>query len=234
VKFDSHTFRNDLLKAGKRLQGFLFGSFLVFLVGSAVIIAIDYWVSWQAEDRIIYEIDAVPEREVAIVLGTSKYLGRTLNDYYKYRIEAAIELFERKKVNQFLLSGDNAHRSYNEPWTMKRDLLRAGVPNERINLDYAGFRTLDSIVRAKKIFDTDNFLIITQKFHCERALLIASSYDIHAQCLAVSGPSHYSGITIRLREVFARTKAFLDLYIIGTAPKFLGPKEPIQPNPRRY
>lgn len=173
VKFDSHIFRSYLLKAYKKLQGFLFGAFLVFLVGSAAVIAIDYWVSWQAEDRIIYDIDDVPELEVAVVLGTSKYLGRTLNDYYKHRIEAAIELFDREKVDQFLLSGDNAHRSYNEPWTMKRDLLKAGVPDERINLDYAGFRTLDSIVRAKKIFDTDNFLIITQKFHCERALFIA-------------------------------------------------------------
>ncbi|WP_299690652.1 ElyC/SanA/YdcF family protein [uncultured Vibrio sp.] len=231
MKFDSHIYRGYLLKAYKKLKGFLFGAFLVLLVGSAAVIAIDYWVSWQAKDRIIYDIEQVPEREVAVVLGTSKYLGRTLNDYYKYRIEAAIELFDREKVNQFLLSGDNAHRSYNEPWTMKRDLLRAGIPDERINLDYAGFRTLDSIVRAKKIFDTDNFLIITQEFHCERALLIASSYDIHAQCLAVSGPTHHSGLNIRLREVFARTKAFLDLYIIGTAPKFLGPKEPIQPKP---
>ncbi|WP_439147357.1 SanA/YdcF family protein [Vibrio sp.] len=233
VKFNSQIIHNNLLKACKKLQGFLYGSFLVFLMGSAAVITIDYWVSWQAEDRIIYEIDEVPEREVAVVLGTSKYLGRTLNDYYKYRIEAAIELFDREKVNQFLLSGDNAHRSYNEPWTMKRDLLRAGVPDERINLDYAGFRTLDSIVRAKKIFDTDNFLIITQEFHCERALFIANSYDIHAQCLAVSGPTHHSGLSIRLREVFARTKAFLDLYIMGTTPKFLGPKKPIQPNPKQ-
>nr|WP_276560817.1 ElyC/SanA/YdcF family protein [Vibrio coralliirubri] len=232
VKFDSHIIRSYIKKAYKKLQGFLFGAFLVFLVGSAAVIAIDYWVSWQAEDRIIYDIDEVPELEVAVVLGTSKYLGRTLNDYYKHRIEAAIELFDREKVDQFLLSGDNAHRSYNEPWTMKRDLLKAGVPEERINLDYAGFRTLDSIVRAKKIFDTDNFLIITQKFHCERALFIANSYDIHAQCLAVSGPTHHSGSSIRLREVFARTKAFLDLYIMGTTPKFLGPKEPIQPSPK--
>lgn len=232
VKFDSHIIRSYLKTAYKKLQGFLFGAFLVFLVASAAVIAIDYWVSWQAEDRIIYDIDEVPELEVAVVLGTSKYLGRTLNDYYKHRIEAAIELFDREKVDQFLLSGDNAHRSYNEPWTMKRDLLKAGVPEERINLDYAGFRTLDSIVRAKKIFDTDNFLIITQKFHCERALFIANSYDIHAQCLAVSGPTHHSGTSIRLREVFARTKAFLDLYIMGTTPKFLGPKEPIQPSPK--
>ncbi|MFA0566937.1 MAG: SanA/YdcF family protein [Vibrio gallaecicus] len=207
----------------------MFGILLLTMVFT--ITAIDLWVSWQAKGRIIMSIESVPEREVAVVLGTSKYLGRTLNEYYSHRIDAAIALFEQNKIRQFLLSGDNAHRSYNEPWTMKRDLLKAGVPEDRINLDYAGFRTLDSIVRAKEIFDTDNFLIITQKFHCERALFIAHSFDINAQCLAVSGPTKHSGITIRLREVFARSKAFLDLYIIGTMPKFLGPKEPIQAKP---
>ena len=207
----------------------MFGILLLTMVFT--ITAIDLWVSWQAKGRIIMSIESVPEREVAVVLGTSKYLGRTLNEYYSHRIDAAIALFEQNKIQQFLLSGDNAHRSYNEPWTMKRDLLKAGVPEDRINLDYAGFRTLDSIVRAKEIFDTDNFLIITQKFHCERALFIAHSFDINAQCLAVSGPTKHSGITIRLREVFARSKAFLDLYIIGTMPKFLGPKEPIQAKP---
>ncbi|WP_044362907.1 vancomycin high temperature exclusion protein [Vibrio fluvialis] len=200
---------------------------LTLLSCAVVIYGIDRWVSWQTQDSIISDINNVPKFQVAVVLGTSKYLGRTLNDYYVHRINAAIELFEQGKVNGFLLSGDNAHRSYNEPWTMKRDLLKAGVPDEHIYLDYAGFRTLDSIVRAKRIFDTDNFLIITQRFHCERALFIANHHDINATCLAVPGPTNHSGFQVRLREVFARTKAFFDLYIFDTQPKFLGPKEPI-------
>lgn len=201
---------------------------LSLLAGVVVIFSIDRWVSWQASDSIINDITQVPKFQVAVVLGTSKYLGRTLNDYYTHRINAAIELYQQGKVNGFLLSGDNAHRSYNEPWTMKRDLLKAGVPDQQIYLDYAGFRTLDSIVRAKRIFDTDDFLIITQRFHCERALFIAEHHDIHAKCLAVAGPSNHSGFQVRLREVFARTKAFFDLYIFDTQPKFLGPKEPIE------
>lgn len=88
------------------------------------------------------DYEQVPQHEVAVVLGTSKYIGKVLNTYYTHRINAAIELYKQGKVKQFLLSGDNAHRSYNEPWTMKRDLLKAGVPEEVIHLDYAGFRTL--------------------------------------------------------------------------------------------
>ncbi|CAH8187463.1 SanA/YdcF family protein [Vibrio aestuarianus] len=191
------------------------------------VVGIDRWVSWQASEQILTDQSQVGEFQVAVVLGTSKYLGKILNEYYTHRVEAAISLYDQGKVKNFLLSGDNAHRSYNEPWTMKRDLLRAGVPTENIYLDYAGFRTLDSIIRAKRIFETDNFLIISQQFHCERALFIANHHNINAQCLAVSGPTNSSGFKVRLREVFARTKAFLDLYIIHTQPRFLGPKEPI-------
>jgi len=214
-------------KRMKSLKSLIRVILITLVVCVLSIFGIDRWVSWKSEDDIISDINKVPEFQVAVVLGTSKYLGRTLNEYYSHRIEAAIKLYNMGTVSRFLLSGDNAHRSYNEPWTMKRDLLKAGVPDKNIFLDYAGFRTLDSIVRAKRIFDTDNFLIITQRFHCERALFIAKYHDIKASCLAVPGPTNYSGTSVRLREVFARTKAFFDLYIFNVQPKFLGPKEPI-------
>lgn len=200
---------------------------LLAIVLATTLFIIDRWVSFQAQDRLYTDIEQVDNFDVAVVLGTSKYLGKILNEYYSHRMSAAIELYNEGKVEHFLLSGDNAHRSYNEPWTMKRDLLNAEVPEEKIFLDYAGFRTLDSVVRAKEIFDTDNFLIISQKFHCERALFIANSHNINARCFAVPGPSRHSGLKVRVREVFARAKAVLDLYITHTKPKFLGPKEPI-------
>lgn len=199
--------------------------FVLFLSG---IVLIDRLISWQTQDSIYHDIANVPKFDIGLVLGTSKYIGHTLNTYYSHRIEAAIELHRRGKVTTFLLSGDNAHRSYNEPWTMKRDLLKAGIQEGNIHLDYAGFRTLDSIVRAKEIFLADHFLIITQDFHCERALYIAQYHHINAKCLAVPGPVETSGLSIRVREVFARTKAFLDLYILHSQPKFFGPVSPIK------
>lgn len=188
---------------------------------------IDTTISLQGSDRIFQNIDNLPKRDVALVLGTSKYIGRQLNPFYQYRIDAAIKLHQLKKVNNFLLSGDNAHRSYNEPWTMKRDLLKAGIEDKNITLDYAGFRTLDSIVRAKEVFEANHFVIISQKFHCERALFIANHYDIDSVCLAVPSPEGLANLRIRLREILARTKAVLDLYVLDMQPKFLGPKEPI-------
>lgn len=213
----------------RRLPWYKFGQFILLLtlIMAISLLAIDRWVTWQTQSKIINDVENTPPFQVAVVLGTSKYIGKTLNEYYAHRIEAAIALYQQGKVRNFLLSGDNAHRSYNEPWTMKRDLLRAGVPVENISLDYAGFRTLDSIVRAKQIFDSNNFLIITQRFHCERALFIAHHQNIQASCLAVPGPLNHSGFKVRLREVFARAYAVFDLFVFDTQPKFLGPKEPI-------
>ncbi|PSW06312.1 SanA/YdcF family protein [Photobacterium lipolyticum] len=210
----------------------LLSSLRIFAVLCIVLLAmtlvIDRWVSAQTSERIFSDISQIPARSIGLVLGTSKYIAKTLNPYYTYRMTAALELYKQNKIKVFLLSGDNAHRSYNEPWTMKRDLLKAGIPEQDIVLDYAGFRTLDSIVRAKTIFDADHFLIISQKFHCERALFIAQSNDIDAICLAAPEPKGIAGLKIRLREVLARVKAVIDLYILDVKPRFLGPKEPIE------
>lgn len=191
------------------------------------VVLIDTMMSVTTSKQIYSTVEQLPEQKVALVLGTSKYIGRQLNTYYQYRIDAAIELFNTDKVSDFLLSGDNAHRSYNEPWTMKRDLLKAGIPEARITLDYAGFRTLDSIVRAKKVFEVSSLVIVSQRFHCERALFIANHYKMDAVCLAVQSPTGYASFKLRVREMLARSKAILDLFIIGAQPKFLGPKEPI-------
>jgi len=197
----------------------------IVLVGTSLLI--DRWISESTADRIFVEASHIPSRSIGLVLGTSKYIAKNLNPYYDYRMSAALELYQLGKVNILLLSGDNAHRSYNEPWTMKRDLLKAGIPDKDIVLDYAGFRTLDSIVRAKNVFEADHFVIITQKFHCERALFIAQSNNIDAICLAVPEPRGMAGLKIRVREILARVKAIVDLYLLDIQPRFLGPKEPI-------
>ncbi|OLQ70132.1 SanA protein [Photobacterium proteolyticum] len=210
-----------------KLLSFIRISAVLCIVLTGTTLLIDRWISESTTDRIFFDPSLIPSRSIGLVLGTSKYIAKNLNPYYDYRMSAALELYELGKVNILLLSGDNAHRSYNEPWTMKRDLLKAGIPDQDIVLDYAGFRTLDSIVRAKNVFEADHFVIITQKFHCERALFIAQSNDIDAICLAVPEPRGMAGLKIRVREILARVKAVVDLYLLDIQPRFLGPKEPI-------
>lgn len=210
-----------------RIKKWLKITVLIIGVIVSVVLLADVTISLSTGSQLYQDIELIPTQDTALVLGTSKYIRRTLNPYYQYRIDAAIELYKQNKVTHFLLSGDNAHRSYNEPWTMKRDLLKAGIPEENITLDYAGFRTLDSVQRAKQIFEANSLTIVTQKFHCQRALFIANHFSMDTVCLVVPSPSGWANTKIRIREVLARTKAILDLYILNVQPKFLGPKEPI-------
>lgn len=207
----------------KRLGYSLLTIFMVFL---AVVILLDRWVSWKTASDVYDNVEDLPYRQVGVVLGTAKYVSAgKVNQYYQYRIQGALNAYNSNKVNYLLLSGDNSQSSYNEPITMKRDLIREGIPARNIVLDYAGFRTLDSVIRTRKVFDTNDFTIITQRFHCERALFIAQYMGISAQCYAVSTPKHMDWI--RLREVGARIGTIVDLYILQRQPRFLGPLVPI-------
>ncbi|AVJ16927.1 outer membrane permeability protein SanA [Serratia rhizosphaerae] len=189
-------------------------------------IALDRWISWKTAPYIYEEVQQLPDRQVGVVLGTAKYYRTgVINQYYRYRMQGAINAYNSGKVKYLLLSGDNALQSYNEPMTMRRDLIAAGVAPSDIVLDYAGFRTLDSIVRTRKVFDANDFTIITQRFHCERALFIALHMGIQAQCFAVPSPKNM--LTVRVREIFARLSALNDLYILKREPRFLGPLIPI-------
>jgi SanA protein len=119
---------------------------------------------------------------------------------------------------------------YNEPWEMRKALIAEGVPESAITLDYAGLRTLDSVVRSKKIFGQDKITIITQPFHSYRALFISNFYHIDAVAMVTEESGVDESVKLRVREYFARTKAVLDLYVFKTAPRFLGPKEQININ----
>lgn len=186
---------------------------------------VDKGVSFYVRDKIFINIDELPFRPYALVLGTSKYTASGKpNVYYDSRLMAAKSLIEQQKVNYLLLSGDNRTLQYNEPRAMFRDLRKMGVPETLMFRDFAGFRTLDSVIRADKIFQVQAFTIVSQKFHCERALLIAQAHNIDAICFVAKQPElHFS---TQIREVFARIKAVFDL-ILGVEPYFLGEPQPL-------
>lgn len=208
------------------LKRLFFGLFIIILLVMATALGLDRWISWRTAPFIYEDVASLPHRQVGVVLGTAKYYRTgVINQYYLYRIQGALNAYNSGKVNYLLLSGDNALQSYNEPMTMRRDLIKAGVDPSDIVLDYAGFRTLDSIVRTRKVFDTNDFIIITQRFHCERALYIAQHLGIQAQCYAVPSPKNM--LSVRFREVGARLGALADLYLMKREPRFLGPLVPI-------
>lgn len=208
----------------KFLKISLWASLLLVLV-----VGINYaLVSYRAEAYLYDNPEELEEHEVAVLLGTSRYLkGGGPNLYFSYRMAAAAELYHAGKISYILVSGDNRKKNYNEPRAMQQALVELGVPAERIILDYAGFRTLDSMVRAREVFGQDSFVVISQKFHNERAVYIARHEDIEAVGYNARDVKSYAGFRTRAREVFARMKMTLDLYIFQTEPKFLGEKEHI-------
>lgn len=168
------------------------------------------------------EVSAIPYNKVGLLLGTSpKLRNGNPNLYFSYRIEAATALYNAGKIKYILVSGDNRRDDYNEPEEMKQALMTARIPEEHIILDYAGLRTLDSVIRANRIFGLDRFTIISQGFHNERAIYIAQQNHLHVVGYNAKDVSAYAGFKTNIRELLARVKVFVDI-LTDKSPRHIG------------
>ncbi len=205
---------------------------IAFLSSIAIIIVLTIWANSKiikaSENYLTEDIDKISPSKVGLLLGTSKHLRNgSKNEFFYNRIDATVELFNRDKIKYIIISGDNSTQYYNEPIDMKNELIRRGIPSDKIFLDYAGFRTFDSVIRAKEIFGQTTFIIISQKFHNERAVYIARRNGIEAYGFNAKDVDAYKGFKTKIREFFARDKVFIDI-IFNTKPKFLGEKISIE------
>lgn len=168
------------------------------------------------------DLQKLPKTRYGLVLGTSPLMtdGNT-NLFYQYRILAAAELFKEHKIEKILISGHHDSIHYSEPREMKADLIKLGVPESALITDGAGYRTLDSIVRAREVFGLQHFTIISQRDHNYRAAFIARAkgMDVNAYCAAM--PPADASLKVGSREFLARVKAYLDLYVWHTPPQSL-------------
>lgn len=197
---------------------------LLVVIPVLLIVVSNYAIESYAEGKTYDDVSTIQKNKVGLVLGTSKTLqnGR-INLYFKYRIEATVALYKAGKIDFVLVSGDNSTSSYDEPTDFKNELIKKGIPEHKIFLDYAGFRTLDSVIRAKEIFGQEKITIISQEFHNERAIYLAGKNDIEAIGFNAADVSRRYGMKVQIREYLARTKVFLDI-LFGVKPKFLGEK----------
>ncbi len=193
-----------------------------------LILLCNHTINSAAVGKTFFDLGNIPKNRVGLVLGTSKKLvSGHPNPYYTFRINATVALYKAGKIEFVLVSGDNGTIYYNEPTTIKKDLIKGGVPEEKIFLDYAGFRTLDSMVRAKEVFGLDKVTVISQKFHNERAIYLAEKKGLSAIGYNARDVEGKQGFKVRFREYFARVKVFLDL-MFNTQPKFFGEMVEIQ------
>jgi SanA protein len=185
------------------------------------------WILRASKGRMFDSAGKVPAREVALVLGVNRTTGdgRWSNPHFTHRIAAAAVLYRSGAVKRLLVSGDNHRPGYDEPTDMKDALLARGVPAAAITLDYAGFRTLDSVVRAKAVFGLTRLVIVSEPFHNARALFLCRHYGIDAVAFNAEPVSLRVSRWVYVREALARVKAVLDVYLLRTTPRFLGGKE---------
>lgn len=192
---------------------------LVF-AGAMLVLVCNWWVVRTTEGQIYFKIDQLPANDVGLVLGTSKFVrtGKE-NLFFRYRMEATARLWKEGKVKYLILSGNNDSEYYNEPADMQQALVRLGVPASVMTLDYAGYRTFDSVVRCKDVFNQDKITIISQNFHNARALYIGNHEGIEAVAFAAQDvPDGYSLRTL-IREYLARPYALLDVYVLRPQPQ---------------
>lgn len=184
-----------------------------------------FTIGFSTRSQLYHEVKELPKTKVGIVLGTSQFLRNgTENLYFTYRINAAKKLIDAKKVSYLILSGDNRVDEYNEPKDMHDALVKLGVADSCLILDFAGLRTFDSMVRSKKIFGQDSIIVVSQEFHNARAVFIANKIGLIAFGFNAEKVTTQQTLKIKIRELFSRTKCILDLYLLNTKPKHLGEK----------
>ena len=211
-------------KKGKRLLIGLAVFLFLSVVGAVSFAAYCNHVVMSCSKYCYSDIEKFPFHETALLPGVAKIApsGR-LNQYFKGRTEAAAKLYHAGKIKHILISGDNSRKNYDEPTDIKNELISFGVPESALTLDYAGFRTLDSVVRAKNVFGKSRYAIITQPFHAERAVYLAREHGIEATAFYADEPLPYKYVLRRnrRREKLACIKAWLDINILHKTPKFV-------------
>ena len=195
------------------------------LLGVAFVAYANITAVWASRGRIFSDPNQVPKTKVGLIFGTTDRVNGRENLYFRYRIDAAAEVWQAGRVETLIVSGDNRFDSYNEPKKMRQALILRGIPGDRIVCDYAGRSTLDSVIRSKEIFGADPILFISQRFQNERAIYVAKANGIHAYGYNARDVNTQAGVKTKLREVAARVKMWLDVNLLNTRPEIMGARE---------
>lgn len=226
-----------------KLRNFLIKLFLVALAIVLLIamasVFINYNVKQNTEDDIAYkvigevEIDATTRQELiefeadcVLVLGAGIKDANTPSPMLRDRLDVGIELYKQGIAPKLLLTGDNGQLEHNEIHVMLNYVKDAGVPEEDIFCDHAGFSTYDSMYRASSIFDVQKAIVVTQEYHQYRALYIGKKLGLEVKGVS-SDQKYYSGQAYRdFREFLARNKDFIKAFVKAD-PELGGEKIPI-------
>ena len=198
-------------KMKKTLKRSLWVIMAIMVAGLAVVAGCELAVYSASKGRVYSDVDEIPHREVGLLLGTNPKGRRGgANMFYNYRIDAAVELYEAGKVDRILISGAKKGAGYDEPQAMREALVVRGVPDSILVLDGQGFHTIESIVRAKEVYEVDSVTVISQEFHNRRSLYMAKHNGLDAIAYNAANTTILRWRVIMfLRERASRVKAVL-------------------------
>jgi SanA protein len=192
-----------------------------------LVIAANAYIVFSTRGEATSDISKLSHAQAAIVPGAQVRPDGTMSLMLADRVERTVELWQAGKVDRILVSGDHGSWRYDEPDTMREALLRAGIPGRAIFTDHAGFNTYATMVRAKRIFDVQSAIVVTQGFHIDRALYLAKSAGI-GDVQGLTSDIHGYGQKQKesdIRELLARPKALFDS--VTDAGVMGGPQIPI-------
>ena len=198
----------------KRRRQILYFSIAILVILAIIVALCNISVDRNAEGRTFSDINDVPTMQTALLLGTNPKTrdGKRSSSFYMARIKATAELYKHGKFKQLIISGDK-REGYDEPQTMRHDLIERGVPDSIITMDGQGYRTLLSMRNIKQHFRVNDMIIISQKWHNERSIFLADKMNIKAVGYNADDVRHPRAIWTHTRELLARVKLFIDLYV---------------------
>ena len=200
-----------MFKMKKKLNRVLWVLVAIIIAGLAVVAGCELAVYNASKGRVYSNVEEIPHREVGLLLGTNPKGRRGgVNMFYNHRIDAAVALYEAGKVDRILISGAKKGIGYDEPQAMREALVARGVPDSILILDGQGFHTIESIVRAKEVYEVDSVTVISQEFHNRRSLYMAKHKGLDAIAYNAANTTILRWrILMFLRERASRVKAVL-------------------------
>lgn len=204
------------------MKKILLSFFVLWMLGIISFFGINHYVVSFSDNEIRYGIEDIEETRVGLVFWARVYSNGIPSPILRDRLDTAIKAYEDKKIERIIVSGDNATQYYDEPTNMKAYLIDLWIPEEHIYIDYAGFDTFDSIYRSNYIFWVQDVVLFTQDYHLKRAVYIAERLWLNAQWMSTDLRDYRDIDYFERREMFSRIKAFLEIEILKSKPKFLG------------
>jgi SanA protein len=201
--------------------------FLVCVFVLVALFSIYFIIYFSSLNKIYSNTKTVPKKPVAIIFGAGYYSNGKLSAILEDRVKTGIELYKKNKVEKLLMTGSNPVKEYDEPTAMMNYAIKNGVPKEDIVRDYAGFRTYDSVYRARNVFEVKSAILVTQRYHMFRAIYTSNRLGIVSVGVTSNKRRYLKEDWYQTREFMALILSFIEVNITKPKPKYLGEKIPI-------